>query len=707
MSGGNGGIGGRGLLASGTAGAGGVGIAGYQGATIITSGTISGGLAGGTGARAPAVLLEGGGNRLELRDGAKFNGDVVSRNSEGDTLALGGTTNSSFDAGQVGARGTIRGFTYFEKSGSSQWTLTGAGRQAWRIVGGSLVGSTPSMAGNLSFQPNAGAHPSAVFDQAGAGVYGGVISGAGALHIRGGGAITFSQAQSYTGGTTLEAGSLLLTGAGSFGAGALTVAGGANANLSGISAANLNVGDLSGAGGLQLGGKTLVVTQAADKSFGGTITGSGGQLVKTGAGTLTLTGANSYSGGTTISGGTLSLAADAALGQAGAGLVIDGGSLYSTASFSTARALTIGSGGATFRTAANTTLSLTGGDRSRGDLSGSGSLTKTGAGTLNIAEAALHAGGIGVNVNQGRLLLSPGATFIVKSAGIAANGALTVAGNASAGQPSSLLVKTVLSNDGSLSVGDGSLSALGQITNNGNFTVSAGGTVTAGAGTRSGHSNGASFVNNGTLTIQAGGTVNAGVFVQAGGVTTLNGGTIDPPQAIQVTGGRLVGTGLLDGNVTVSGGTVEVASGGLAVTGAYRQTGGELEFDIGLNGSGYSFGRLTATSLDLAGSLDFNVSGASSADMLRLQTDLMNRQLDLFGSILPEVSFSSIRLSSTVAGVSDVLLSASDVDQLDRALQLPGIAPVPEPGSYALLLGGLAVLAGLARRRQNVADRVN
>jgi len=57
--------------------------------------------------------------------------------------------------------------------------------------------------------------------------------------------------------------------------------------------------------------------------------------------------------------------------------------------------------------------------------------------------------------------------------------------------------------------------------------------------------------------------------------------------------------------------------------------------------------------------------------------------------------------------VSDVLLSASDVDQLDRALQLPGIAPVPEPGSYALLLGGLAVLAGLARRRQNVADRVN
>ncbi len=100
-----------------------------------------------------------------------------------------------------------------------------------------------------------------------------------------------------------------------------------------------------------------------------------GSLIKTGDGVLVLTGTNTYSGGTFINGGTLSTNWDSALGAATSGLSLDGGTLQILQAFSSARAITLNSGGGTFNTNSyKMTLS--------GIISGPGGLKKEGTGTL-------------------------------------------------------------------------------------------------------------------------------------------------------------------------------------------------------------------------------------------------------------------------------------------------------------------------------------
>ncbi|WP_080605951.1 autotransporter domain-containing protein [Bordetella bronchiseptica] len=124
------------------------------------------------------------------------------------------------------------------------------------------------------------------------------------------------------------------------------------------------------------------------------ITGSGG-ITKTDAGTLVLSGNNSYQGSTHILGGALSIASDRNLGATGAGILLSGGTLATTADMTTGRTITLaGNGG--FDVAAGTTLAAT------GPIGGTGALVKTGAGTLRLAGANLYAGG--TRVRQGVLI---------------------------------------------------------------------------------------------------------------------------------------------------------------------------------------------------------------------------------------------------------------------------------------------------------------
>jgi fibronectin-binding autotransporter adhesin len=109
-------------------------------------------------------------------------------------------------------------------------------------------------------------------------------------------------------------------------------------------------------------------------TIGSAVTGAT-ELVKTDLGTLVLTGTNSYTGGTAITGGTLSISSDANLGDIAGGLSIDGGTLKATANMTSARTVTL-AGPSIVMTDAATTLTLS------GMLSGTGTLHKTGAGTL-------------------------------------------------------------------------------------------------------------------------------------------------------------------------------------------------------------------------------------------------------------------------------------------------------------------------------------
>jgi fibronectin-binding autotransporter adhesin len=100
-------------------------------------------------------------------------------------------------------------------------------------------------------------------------------------------------------------------------------------------------------------------------SIANVIAGTDG-LQKTGDGTLELTGANTYTGGTLVKAGTLSVASDAALGNASGALTLDGGALKVTGStFSTlSRGVTLGSGGGTFDV--DSAVQHAGGDVRRG-----------------------------------------------------------------------------------------------------------------------------------------------------------------------------------------------------------------------------------------------------------------------------------------------------------------------------------------------------
>ncbi len=175
-------------------------------------------------------------------------------------------------------------------------------------LAGTITDSAPS-AVTLTVSPNATS------------TFGGVLqNGAGtlALAVNGGTfPLVLSNANTYSGGTTISAGTLQLG--------------------NGVSNGSV-VGNIADYG-------LLAFNNAAAQTFSGLISGSG-SLLQSGPSTLVLSNlANSYSGGTTVTGGTLliatggtisSTAGNGALGSAGT-LTLNGGALSFTGSTSISR----------------------------------------------------------------------------------------------------------------------------------------------------------------------------------------------------------------------------------------------------------------------------------------------------------------------------------------------------------------------------------
>jgi autotransporter-associated beta strand protein len=216
--------------------------------------------------------------------------------------------------------------------------------------------------------------------------------------------LNLSGANTYTGATTISAGTLRVgvdsvgsvgsITSSAIGTGGLTFSGGGLSSdgatprtiLNAVTfGGNATLGDAVNNGKLTFsanasltGTRTLTVNSEAQ--FDGIISSTGAYgITKAGAGTLTLSGVSTYTGATTVSGGTLEIG--------GAGQL--GGGTY-------AAAIAIADG-ATFKYNSTAAQTLS------GDISGGGALTKTGAGNLTISGANTYTGA--TTVNAGTLQL--------------------------------------------------------------------------------------------------------------------------------------------------------------------------------------------------------------------------------------------------------------------------------------------------------------
>ena len=141
------------------------------------------------------------------------------------------------------------------------------------------------------------------------------ITGPATVTLNGTAGVTFNNINTYTGATTINAGTLRINNANSIQNSTATV----NVNgglVFGPSVGTFHLGGLAGTGSIAMTDTTpapvslVVGSNGASTAYGGSLSG-GGDFTKTGSGVLTLSGVNSYAGVTNITGGTLRLSPSA------------------------------------------------------------------------------------------------------------------------------------------------------------------------------------------------------------------------------------------------------------------------------------------------------------------------------------------------------------------------------------------------------------
>lgn len=255
-------------------------------------------------------------------------------------------------------------------------------------------------------------------------------------------------------------------------------------DFSGVSDGQIEVGSIQGPGTYYLGGIALVVggnnlSTTVDGAIvdGGLSGGAGGSLVKTGGGTLTLTGANTYTGATDIRGGVLQAGAAGAL-SARSDFIVGAGALLDLAGFDQTIGSLSGTGSVDLATARLTTGGNDADTVFGGAASGTGGLTKTGTGIMELAGVNAYSGMTEVEQGELRVSGSIAASSVQVDAGAILSGNGTVGATTVAGT----LVREndggTLSVAGDLVLGHGSTYSLSLDPNAGASLLTVNGTAT-------------------------------------------------------------------------------------------------------------------------------------------------------------------------------------------------------------------------------------
>jgi autotransporter-associated beta strand protein len=450
----------------------------------------------------------------------------------------------------------------------NSWTFN-ATSQSYTITGQAV-----NFGAGLTNNANAGQTISISNNLGGAGVQ---------LQQQGASTLILGGTNTYTGATTVSAGTLK---AGSTGAFSTSSAFTVNSTLD-LGGFNSLIASLSGSSSgvvTNSGGSNATLTAGGDNTsttFAGVIRdgASTTALDKSGSGTLTLTGANSYTGATTIAAGTLALTGTGSIAQSVLVTVGAGAPATFDISGTTSGALIVGLAGDS-----NGIVTL-----------GSKTLTVTNASSGNQYYGAIN--------GSGALHVTGGAQILGGTNGY--TGVTTIDSGAILGL-----------------LGTGSISASSKVIDNGalDLTVmSVGSSIKSLAGT---NSNANLFLGNQTLTLTAANDTYAGLISGSGGLTltggtetltgsigytgatTINGGTLVVNSSLASSsgttvnaGGTLAGTGAV-GNVAIAGGTLAPGSGtpgsSLTVFGVLGFTAAST-YAVNINPTTSSFANVTGT----------------------------------------------------------------------------------------------------------------
>ncbi len=510
------------------------------------------------------------------------------------SIGAGGITMAAGLNGNVNIGGSLGVITL---SASQTWTnsTTGTGTTRTMTVGSTAAGSSVvGAAGQNIVLTLAGASTGTTT------ISGIVADGAGgtlALTKQGSGILTLTRANTFTGGVSLEAGTLNVNAAAALGTGTLTVKGGTlgNGSAAALTIANAQIWDgnfaFGGAQNLTMGTGAITLTGNRTIALNGTLTGSAGPVISIGSviggafgltttnssatakGITTIlefTAENTYTGSTNVNGGVVRFASETATPDNGVGSII------------------AGNNGALSVSGVHTTLAGWLGD-ARLATSSTGALALTADSAENFNPTGFNGLSLGAELGKtvnysGTITPSTGGYFV------GGGGGTIVFSGTNAFTGTSALT---LGNGGS-----GTTILNGSNDYAGDTTVKAGTVL--------------SVRNNGALGGTAGGTV-----VETGGNVTLQGGVVITGEALTINGttSTASASNLISG-LSNSGGNNEWAGNVSAVFGSgtnvrFTPDSGDLlvSGNVALSGS-------TGQSLVLTGTSTGTVSGVISGNTI-------------------------------------------------------------------------------------------